>query len=35
MNNIEQRPKLYVMDNGTMRMDKNFIVAMHNPATID
>jgi len=35
MNTIEQRPKLYVMDNGTMRMDKNFMIAMHNPATID
>ncbi|PIC97475.1 MBL fold metallo-hydrolase [Sporosarcina sp. P26b] len=35
MNLINQQPKLYVMDNGTMRMDKNFMIAMHNPATID
>ena len=27
--------KLYVLDNGTMRMDKNFMVAMHNPASVD
>lgn len=35
MNFIKQQPKLFVMDNGTMRMDKNFMIAMHNPATID
>lgn len=28
------RPKLYVMDNGRMSMDKNWMIAMHNPATI-
>lgn len=27
--------KLYVLDTGTMRLDKNFLVAMHNPATIE
>ncbi|MBA4601507.1 AhlS family quorum-quenching N-acyl homoserine lactonase [Thermoactinomyces mirandus] len=27
--------KLYVLDNGTMKMDKNFMIAMHNPATVD
>lgn len=25
---------MYVLDTGTMKMDKNFMVAMHNPATI-
>ncbi|HBI99786.1 N-acyl homoserine lactonase family protein [Lysinibacillus fusiformis] len=35
MKMIKQHPKLYVMDNGTMRMDKNYMIAMHNPATID
>ncbi|GEN82860.1 N-acyl homoserine lactonase AiiB [Sporosarcina luteola] len=35
MNYVKQNPKLFVMDNGTMRMDKNFMIAMHNPATID
>lgn len=34
-NIIKQKPKLYVMDNGRMRMDKNNMVAMHNPATVD
>ncbi|RKD76057.1 metallo-beta-lactamase superfamily protein [Sinobaca qinghaiensis] len=29
------KPKLYVMDNGRMKMDKNFMIAMHNPATVD
>ncbi|QKS70124.1 N-acyl homoserine lactonase family protein [Paenalkalicoccus suaedae] len=29
------RPKLYVMDNGRMKMDKSWMIAMHNPATID
>jgi N-acyl homoserine lactone hydrolase len=33
-NVIKERPKLYVMDNGRMRMDKNWMIAMHNPATI-
>ncbi|MBE1446233.1 N-acyl homoserine lactonase family protein [Paenibacillus sp. OAS669] len=33
-NIIKARPKLYVMDNGRMRMDKNWIIAMHNPATV-
>src|SRR5690554_989754 len=28
------RPKLYVMDNGRMSMDKNWMIAVHNPATI-
>ena len=28
-------PKLYVLDTGTMKMDKNYMVAMHNPASID
>jgi N-acyl homoserine lactone hydrolase len=34
-NLIKARPKLYVMDNGRMRMDKNWMIAMHNPATVD
>lgn len=34
-NIIKPRPKLYVMDNGRMSMDKNWIIAMHNPATIN
>ncbi|ALS25223.1 MULTISPECIES: AhlS family quorum-quenching N-acyl homoserine lactonase [Paenibacillus] len=34
-NLIKAQPKLYVMDNGRMRMDKNWMIAMHNPATID
>lgn len=29
------RPKMYVLDTGKMMMDKNFMVAMHDPATID
>ncbi|AQQ55452.1 AhlS family quorum-quenching N-acyl homoserine lactonase [Planococcus lenghuensis] len=35
VNYNQSRPKLFVMDNGTMRMDKNWMIAMHNPATID
>lgn len=27
--------KLYVLDTGTMKMDKNYMVAMHNPASVD
>ncbi|WP_152393146.1 AhlS family quorum-quenching N-acyl homoserine lactonase [Paenibacillus guangzhouensis] len=34
-NIIKARPKLYVIDNGRMRMDKNWLIAMHNPATIN
>lgn len=33
-NIVKPKPKLYVMDNGRMRMDKNWMIAMHNPATI-
>lgn len=33
-NIIKAHPKLYVMDNGRMSMDKNWIIAMHNPATV-
>lgn len=33
-NIVKVRPKLYVMDNGRMRMDKNWMIAMHNPATM-
>ncbi|MGO0060652.1 AhlS family quorum-quenching N-acyl homoserine lactonase [Brevibacillus fluminis] len=33
-NIIKPHPKLYVMDNGRMRMDKNWMIAMHNPATL-
>ncbi|RKO61277.1 hypothetical protein Cdeb_01592 [Caldibacillus debilis GB1] len=29
------KPKLYVLDTGTMKMDKNYLIAMHNPASID
>ncbi|MBN6185627.1 N-acyl homoserine lactonase family protein [Aneurinibacillus sp. BA2021] len=28
------KPKLYVLDTGTMKMDKGYMVAMHNPASI-
>lgn len=28
------KTKLYVLDTGTMKMDKGFMVAMHNPGTI-
>ena len=31
----EQRPKVYVLDNGTMKMDKNLMIASSNQATID
>src|SRR5699024_2940138 len=31
----KDRPKLYVLDNGKMQMDKNLMVAMSNQATID
>jgi len=34
-NIIKQIPKVYVLDNGRMKADKNFFVSMHNPATID
>ncbi|MDM5338467.1 N-acyl homoserine lactonase family protein [Fictibacillus enclensis] len=34
-NIIKPNPKLYVLDNGRMKMDKNWMIAMHNPATID
>lgn len=34
-NIIKPRPKLYVMDNGRMSMDKNWLIAMHNPATVN
>ncbi|AWE07676.1 MBL fold metallo-hydrolase [Lysinibacillus sp. 2017] len=27
--------KVYVLDTGTMKMDKNYMIAMHNPASID
>ena len=30
-----QRPKVYVLDNGTMKMDKNLMIASSNQATID
>ena len=33
-NVLKARPKLYVMDNGHMSMDKNWLIGMHNPATI-
>lgn len=29
------RPKLYVMDNGRMKMDKNLMIAMSHQATVD
>ncbi|WP_026683871.1 AhlS family quorum-quenching N-acyl homoserine lactonase [Heyndrickxia coagulans] len=36
MANIKKpRPKLYVMDNGRMRMDKNLMIAGSNQATVD
>ncbi|MCC3377645.1 N-acyl homoserine lactonase family protein, partial [Cohnella sp. REN36] len=28
------KPKLYVLDTGTMKMDKGYMVAMHNPASV-
>lgn len=33
-NIIMPNKKLYVIDNGTMKMDKNWMIAMHNPATV-
>ncbi|MBX6394967.1 MAG: N-acyl homoserine lactonase family protein [Alicyclobacillaceae bacterium] len=33
-NVVHRHPRLYVLDNGRMRMDKNWMIAMHNPATI-
>ncbi|ALS78003.1 AhlS family quorum-quenching N-acyl homoserine lactonase [Planococcus kocurii] len=32
---IKPHPKLYVMDNGTLSMDKNFLISMHNPASLE
>lgn len=32
-NLIKQYPKVYVLDNGRMKMDKNFMVSMHDPAS--
>ncbi|GAA0349457.1 MULTISPECIES: AhlS family quorum-quenching N-acyl homoserine lactonase [Oceanobacillus] len=29
------KPKLFVLDTGTMKMDKNYMIAMHNPASVD
>lgn len=29
------KPKLYVLDTGTMKMDKNYMIAMYNPASVD
>lgn len=34
VNIIKATKKLYVLDNGRMRMDKNWMLAMHHPATI-
>lgn len=31
-NVMKARPKLYVMDNGRMSMDKNWLIGMYNPA---
>ncbi len=31
----KERPKLYVLDNGRMKMDKNLMIATSNQATID
>ncbi|MFE4242208.1 AhlS family quorum-quenching N-acyl homoserine lactonase [Peribacillus butanolivorans] len=31
---VKPNPRLYVMDNGRMSMDKNWMIAMHNPATV-
>ncbi|WP_371826333.1 N-acyl homoserine lactonase family protein [Alicyclobacillus fastidiosus] len=33
-NILKAHPKLYVMDNGRMSMDKNWMIAMHRPATV-
>lgn len=30
---IKPNPKLYVMDNGQLSMDKNYMISMHNPAS--
>ena len=27
--------KVYVLDTGTMKMDKNYMIAMHNPANVN
>lgn len=34
-NIIKPHPRVYVMDNGRMSMDKNWMIAMHNPASVD
>ena len=26
--------KVYVLDTGTMKMDKNYMISMHNPASV-
>lgn len=32
---IKPNPKLYVMDNGQLSMDKNYMISMHNPASAE
>ncbi len=32
---IKPNSKLYVMDNGQLSMDKNFMISMHNPANVE
>ena len=27
--------KVYVLDTGTMKMDKNYMISMHNPASVE
>lgn len=29
------KSKVYVLDTGSMKMDKNYMIAMHNPASVD
>ena len=35
MVNVKQRMKIYVLDNGRMKMDKNLMIANSNQATMD
>lgn len=32
---VKRHPRLYVLDHGVMQMDKNWLVSMYNPATVE
>ncbi|MFB5190672.1 N-acyl homoserine lactonase family protein [Alicyclobacillus fastidiosus] len=32
---VKRQPRLFVLDHGAMRMDKNWLVSVHNPATVE